>query len=114
VTEALNDQRTLIVLKDRLVDDGGDVVSVDAIGDVTGRDVLLRGQVDATFADLDAALFAVSGARHVYLAWGVGLDGDDVPVGVDPGIRIRARAVPPPNGEAPAPDPAGADVAPAQ
>ncbi len=98
VTTRLEDPRVLIVLKDRLVDDGGDVVPVAEVGDLAGRDVIVRGQVDATVADLVATLHVLAPAGRVYLGHGVTLDGDDLPIGVDPGLRITklpAAATPP-------------------
>jgi hypothetical protein len=92
VTTALEDPRVLIALKDHLVDDGGEIVAADAVPDVVDRDVILRGQLDATVADLVAVLHTLAPARRVYLGFGVTLDGDDLPIGVDPGLRIRAEA----------------------
>lgn len=96
-TPALQDPRVLIVLKDREVDDGGDVVPVEAVGDLAGRAVLVRAQLDATVDDLVALLRRLADAGPVFLGWGVQVDGEDLPVGVNPGLR----AVPPsPNGQA--------------
>jgi hypothetical protein len=50
--------------------------------------VIVRGQVDATVADLVAMLHLLAPAGRVYLGHGVTLDGDDLPIGVDPGLRI--------------------------
>jgi len=80
------------VLKDGEVDDRGDVYDVSEIGThnaVAGRDVILRAQVDATVEDFAAVLRAVRGAARVYLGWGVDMDGDDLPIGVNPGLRVR-------------------------
>ena len=88
VTTRLSDPRVLIVLKDGFVDDGGDVKPLGEVGDITGRDVIVRGQVDATVADLVAMLHLLAPAGRVYLGHGVTLDGDDLPIGVDPGLRI--------------------------
>ncbi len=95
--------RKLILLKDRLVDDGGEIVATRDLAGLTGRPVVLRAQVDARVSDLAAALARLVDSGPVYLGWGVTLDGDDLPVGVNPGIRIRSR--PPPNGEAASPAP---------
>jgi hypothetical protein len=88
VTSRLADPRVLIVLKDRLVDDRGDILSAEALTDVDGRDVIVRGQLDATMADLVVTLARLSKASRVYLGHGVTTDGDDLPIGVDPGLRI--------------------------
>jgi hypothetical protein len=108
VTEALEDPRVLITLKDHLLDDGGDVIDVGALADVAGRDVILRGQADATMADLVGVLHRLASARRVYLGYGVTLDGDDLPIGVNPGLRIRAQEL-----EHPADATALAETAPA-
>lgn len=92
VTSALDAPRVLIALADRFIDDGGDVLPVDELEDIAGRDVILRGQVDATMADLVAVLRVLAPAASVYLGWGVTLDGDNLPIGVDPGLRIRKSA----------------------
>ncbi|MFN7146100.1 MAG: hypothetical protein ACK4YP_20175, partial [Myxococcota bacterium] len=93
VTAELADPRVLIVLKDRLVDDRGDVVPIGALTNLAGRDVIVRGQVDATVGDLVALLHALAPADRVYLGHGVTLDGDDLPIGVDPGLRIAKLPV---------------------
>ncbi len=92
VTTALDAPRVLIVLADRLVDDGGDIVPAAALTDIEGRDVVVRGQVDATVGDLVAVLHALATAERVYLGWGVTLEGGNLPVGIDPGLRIRKAA----------------------
>ncbi len=84
VTEPPSSPRTFIVLKDGWIDDGGEVVRVDALTDLGGRDVLLRAQGDATLADVSAALARAAEARRVWLAWGVDIDGADIAVGVNP------------------------------
>lgn len=105
VDDDLQHPRKLIVLKDRLLDDGGDIVPIKEVADVKDRAVIVRAQVDARVADVVALLGRLADAGPVYLGWGVTLDGDDLPVGVNPGIRIRLRP-PSPNGqEAPAPAP---------
>lgn len=91
VTRDLAHPVKLIVLKDGLVDDRGEVYPVANIARsaVAGRDVIVRAQVDATMADFAAVLRAVRSAGRVYLGWGVDLDGDDLPIGVNPGLRVR-------------------------
>lgn len=96
VTTALPDPRTLIVLRDRNVDDDGEVVAIGDLGDLTGLDVVVRGQADATVADLVALLHAAATARRVFLGFGVDLEGDAIPVGVDPELRIREALDAPP------------------
>lgn len=93
VTRALEDPRVLIVLAERMVDDGGEVYPVAQVRDVDGRDVVIRGQMDATVADLVATLQVLGSAGRVYLGYGVDLDGEDVAVGVDPELRIREAGV---------------------
>ncbi len=92
VSEAMPEPRELIVLRDRSVQDGYDVIDIAELRDVSGRDVVLRLQVDATVADLVATLQVVEGARAVYLGWGVTLEGDDLAVGVEPGLRVAERS----------------------
>jgi len=96
---ALRSPRKLIVLKDRLVDDGGDIVPIAEVGDLEGRAVVVRAQVDATAGDLLALLARLGDAGSVYLGWGVTLDGDSLPIGVNPGVRVRSVTPPSPNGE---------------
>ncbi len=99
VTRDLAHPVKLIVLKDGEVDDRGDVYAVGEIGThnaVGGRDVILRAQVDATVEDFAAVLRAVRGAARVYLGWGVDMDGDDLPIGVNPGLRVRTSTAPAP------------------
>lgn len=88
VTDTLPDPRVLIVLREHYVDDGGEVIGLPQLRDVAGRDVVMRVQLDATVADVVVVLRSLSAARRVYLGWGVGLDGDDIPIGVDPTVRI--------------------------
>lgn len=88
VTTKLPDPRVLIVLKDRYVDDAGDVFPFAEVKDIAGRDVILRAQTDATVGDLVAALPILAPAARVYLGFGITPDGDDLPIGVDPGLRI--------------------------
>lgn len=115
VTSKLEDPRVIIVLKDRLVDDRGDIVPAGELADVDGRDVIVRGQLDATMADLVVTLGRLSKASTVYLGHGVTVDGDDLPIGVDPGLRIsklpQERAAPAPAEQGAATPPP--DVAPA-
>ncbi|MDP2312018.1 MAG: hypothetical protein Q8P41_03870 [Pseudomonadota bacterium] len=92
VTTALDAPRVLIALADRFVDDGGDVLPVSELTDIAGRDVVLRGQIDATVGDLVAVLHALAPAARVYLGWGVTLEGGNLPIGVDPGLRIQKTA----------------------
>lgn len=97
VTDALTAPLTLIVLKDGLLDDQGDIVPVADLArhdPPTGRDVVLRAQLDATVSDLAAALAAVRSATRVYLGWGVSLDGSDLPIGVNPRRILRATPTP--------------------
>jgi hypothetical protein len=91
VTGALEDPRVLIALKDGEVDDGGDIVKIAEIRDIADRDVIVRAQGDALVSDLVATITAVRTAHRIYLGWGVDVDGEDIPVGVNPGLRIRAR-----------------------
>jgi hypothetical protein len=98
VDAELQHPRKLIVLKDRFLDDGGEIVAIRDVADVRDRAVIVRAQVDARMADLVALLGRLGDAGPVYLGWGVTLDGDDLPIGVNPGIRIHA---PPNGGEAP-------------
>lgn len=93
VSQAMPNPRELIVLKDRLVQDGYDVIDLAELSNVAGRDVILRLQVDATVADLVATLATVQSASAVYLGWGVTLEGDDLAVGVEPGLRVAEASV---------------------
>lgn len=102
-TAELRDPRVLIVLKDRELDDDGEVLPIRSVGGVSGRAIVLRAQADATVDDWAAALRHLSDAGTVYLGWGVQLDGEDLPVGVNP--RLRARPAPPNGGEAAAAPP---------
>lgn len=111
LTEELGSPRVLISLKDRYVDDGGDVVTVSELAPADGSEVLLRAQVDATVADLVATLGRLTRAKKVYFAWGVTLDGDIVPVGVNPGLSVSLRASP--NGEVASPEAAPVPTPPA-
>jgi hypothetical protein len=95
VTTALDAPRVLIALADHFVDDGGNVVPVGELEDIAGRDVVLRGQLDATVGDLVAVLHVLAAAERVYLGWGVTVEGEDLPIGVDPGLRIRKSAFAP-------------------
>lgn len=106
VTDTLDRPRVLIALKDRYVDNEGDVVPIVELTDLAGRDVLVRAQVDATVADFVALLDQARGARRVYLAWGVTLDGDSLPIGVNPGLAERLAGAAPPTGTAPETPPA--------
>lgn len=90
VVENLTTRRTLIALKDREFDDGGDIVALADLANVDGNDVVLRAQADATVADLVAALRALRKAHRVYLGWGVDLDGSDIAVGVNPDLWVDA------------------------
>ncbi|MBM4390273.1 MAG: hypothetical protein FJ090_04055 [Deltaproteobacteria bacterium] len=88
VPGSMPDPVEVIVLKDRLVQFGYDVIELAELPDLAGRDVVLRLQADATIADLVAALGRLERAAAVYLGWGVTLEGDDIPVGVEPGLRV--------------------------
>lgn len=101
--EQLRDPARLIVLRDNYVDMDGDVVEQAALPAFAGRAVLLRGQADATVADLTRLLTRLADASGVYLSWGVSLDGDSIPIGVDPQLDIRR---PSPTGQDGAPAPA--------
>jgi hypothetical protein len=95
VTTALDGPRVLIALADGFVDDGGDVVPLAELRDVAGRDVVLRGQLDATVKDLVGVLGALGEANNVYLGWGVTVEGANLPIGVDPGLRLQKSAFAP-------------------
>lgn len=99
VSGLLPEPRELIVLKDRFVQDGLDVIPMNELTDLAGRDVVLRMQADAMVPDLLAMLTLLKSASAVYLGWGVTLEGDDIPVGVEPGLRVIS--------ELPAPIPEG-------
>jgi hypothetical protein len=99
VSGPMPDPRELIVLKDRMVQDGLDVIGLDELRETAGRDVVLRLQVDATIADLVVALGAVRQATGVWLGWGVTLEGDDLAVGVEPGLRVVEKVPEAPAGE---------------
>ena len=75
--------RSLIVLKDREVDADGDVVAIEALGEVRGP-LLVRLQSDAVMSDLFALLAHLRAAGPLVLGWGVDLDGGDIPVGARP------------------------------
>ncbi len=85
VTEPPTSPRTIILLKDGWVDEGGDVLRLADAVPFAGRDVLLRAQADATVADLVGALSYLRDASRVWLAWGVDIDGEDIAIGVNPG-----------------------------
>ncbi len=92
VTRDLLHPVKLIVLKDGEVDQSGEVYPASEIPshvDLAGRDVILRAQVDATMADFAAVLRLARNASRVYLGWGVSLDGADLPIGINPGLRVR-------------------------
>jgi hypothetical protein len=88
VSSPMPDPRELILLKDRMVQDAFDVIPIAELKDVAGRDIVLRMQVDATVADLVVMLGALRSAAGVWIGWGVTLDGDDIAVGVEPGLRV--------------------------
>jgi len=95
VTKDLADPLRIIVLKDGLVDDDGDIYPTPTVRqhhDLAGHDVILRAQLDATVSDLASALRALRGASRIYLGWGVSTDGTDLPIGVNPGLRVHLPA----------------------
>ena len=99
VTRDLEQPLRIIVLKDGLVDDDGDIYTMQDIGqhhDLKGRDVILRAQLDATVTDLAKALGALREASRIYLGWGVSTDGTDLPIGVNPRLRVHVTATPTP------------------
>lgn len=111
VTEDLLSPRGLIVLADRMVDEGGDVGPVENIKVDPGVSVIVRGQLDATVGDLHALLRRLGDAGTVYLGWGVRLDGTPFGVGIDPDLRIRTKAAASSlDSAAPATPPAPADL----
>lgn len=73
-------EREYILLKEKQVDDNGEIRSIASL--TASESVLLRVQVDATVGDLQTFL-AKMPATKVYLGWGVQLDGEDLPVGVE-------------------------------
>ncbi|MSP55075.1 MAG: hypothetical protein EXR69_05655 [Myxococcales bacterium] len=92
VTRDLMNPVKLIVLKDGLVDLSGEVLPLSELPgrvSVAGRDVVVRAQVDATMADFAAILRFSRNAGRVYLGWGVSLDGEDLPIGINPGLRVH-------------------------
>jgi hypothetical protein len=99
VTRDLDEPLRVIVLKDGLVDDDGDLYAMRDVAqhhDLNGRDVVLRAQLDATVTDFANALEALSGASRIYLGWGVSIDGTDLPIGVNPGLRVHLAVQPAP------------------
>jgi len=92
VTRDLSAPLRIIVLKDGLVDDDGDIYPVQQVGqhhDLSGKDVILRAQLDATVSDFANALGVLRSASRIYLGWGVSTDGSDLPIGVNPGLRVH-------------------------
>ena len=101
VATAMPNPRELILVPGKHVQDGYDVIDLTELVDIAGRDVVLRMQVDCTFTDILAALTVLMPAATVYL--GVTLEGDDLAIGVEPGLRVVERSSkPPPSVEAPA------------
>ena len=99
VSGLLPDPREVILLKDRFVQDVMDVIPLTELTNVTGRDIILRMQADAAVPDLVAALTILKSAASVYLGWGVTLEGNDIPVGVQPGLRVVSEMPSPLPGE---------------
>ncbi|MSQ00779.1 MAG: hypothetical protein EXR71_02675 [Myxococcales bacterium] len=91
VAMAMPDPRELILVPGPHVQDGLDVIDLNELVDIAGRDVVLRLQVDCSWKDVLAGLEAVSSASAVYLGWGVTVDGDDLAIGVEPGLRVVER-----------------------
>lgn len=89
VTRSLELPRVYILLPGGQIDIGSEVVPLSALPLVDGQDVILRLQADATMADLEKMLAFLARASHVYLGWGVDLEGDPIRVGIDPWLRIR-------------------------
>ncbi|GDX83268.1 hypothetical protein LBMAG42_50790 [Deltaproteobacteria bacterium] len=100
VASAMPNPRELILVPGKFVQDGLDVIELRELQDIAGRDVILRIQTDSTLADILAALDALSPAATVYLGWGVTTDGDDLAIGVEPGLRV-VEGVPTPAGTVP-------------
>jgi hypothetical protein len=104
IEQGYQPDRELILLKDKEVDEEGEIRKIQDLA-FTGQVVKVRAQVDAKFGDFQALLWQllvnsipsppddhallqqwsteVRAARVVYLGWGVQLDGEDLPVGVD-------------------------------
>ena len=91
VTTAMPNPRELILVPGRHVQDGYDVIDLTELVDIAGRDVVLSMQTDCTFADILAALTVLTPAATVYLGWGVTTEGDDLAIGVEPGLRVVER-----------------------
>lgn len=104
VAGGMPDPRELILVPGPHVQDGLDVIDLDELQNIDGRDVVLRLQVDCTWKDVLAGLAAVQRASHVYLGWGVTVEGDDLAIGVEPGLRVveKVPTPPPPPADAPA------------
>lgn len=104
VSVGMPDPRELILVPGPHVQDGFDVIDLDELRDIAGRDVVLRLQMDCTVDDLIAGLRALRGAASVYLGWGVTTEGDDLTIGVEPGLRVVEHlpggGLPPAPGEA--------------
>ena len=45
--------------------------------------------------DLVGVLGALGEAKNVYLGWGVTVEGSNLPIGVDPGLRLQKSAFAP-------------------
>lgn len=106
VAGGMPDPRELILVPGPHVQDGLDVIDLADLRDIDGRDVVLRMQVDCSWTDVLAGLEAVRSASHVYLGWGVTVEGDDLAIGVEPGLRVVEKLpapsppAEPPSGEA--------------
>ena len=88
VASAMPNPRELILVPGKFVQDGLDVIKLTELQGIAGRDVILRIQTDSTLADILAALEVLSPAATVYLGWGVTTEGDDLAIGVEPGLRV--------------------------
>ena len=95
VAAGMPDPRELILVPGPHVQDGLDVIDLNELVDIAGRDVVLRLQVDCSWKDVLAGLAAVSSASAVYLGWGVTVEGDDLAIGVEPGLRVVERMLVP-------------------
>ncbi len=88
VAGGMPDPRELILVPGPHVQDGLDVIDLADLVDIAGRDVVLRIQVDCTWKDVLTGLAALRPAAQIYLGWGVTVEGDDLAIGVEPGLRV--------------------------